>query len=144
MGIIRIIALIGGIGLLIFLVPYIAGAFNSSDSQIIDKANSRQEVQAFQERFGPISPQLDRQGCCTYYIYYIANRTYYYQHPYDPSQGQVQATRFLQLSTLFDGWVTKVSMVCGGDMEPSPLEPDVLTIRATDCLDKGLPTNSSG
>jgi hypothetical protein len=140
MGIIQIIALIGGIGLVMFFAPYIVALFSSSDEQILQKANGRQEVQAFQERFGPTSPDIDRHGCCTTYVYYTANRTYYYPNPYNQTSNElIPSTRILQLTVLFDGWVTKSSMTCGGDMEPTPLEPDALTIRTTRCLEKNFP-----
>lgn len=140
MGIIKIIMLIGGIGLIFYFTPYIAALFNSSDEQILQKANSRQEVQAFQERFGTVSPVIDRHGCCTTYVYYTANRTYYYPNPYNGTSNElIPSTRILQLTVLFDGWVTKSTMTCGGNMEPTPLEPDALTIRNTRCLDKDFP-----
>jgi hypothetical protein len=140
MGVIQIIALIGGIGLIIFFAPYVVALFSSSDEQILQKANDRQDVQEFQERFGPLDPDIDRRGCCTTYLYYTANRTYFVPNPYDDISNElIPATRILQLTVTFDGWVNKSTLTCGGDMEPTPLEPDIMTIRTTDCLSKNLP-----
>jgi hypothetical protein len=135
MRIIKIVALIGGTGLILLFAPYIIQSASSSDEQILQKANNRQEVSAFQERFGPIAPVIERHGSAIY-VYYAANRTYYYDFPYDESDEPVQASRILQLTVLFDGWVTKVSMMCGGDMEPTTLEADTLTIKNNTCLYK--------
>lgn len=140
--IIAIVALVGGIGLAMFIAPYIAQSLSSSDEQILQKTNSRQEVRAFQERFGPVTPIIERHGSAIY-VSYAANRTFYYDYPYDDIEKPVQVARILQLTVIFDGWITRVSMECYGDIQPEQLPADTLTIRETDCLQRNLPANSS-
>ncbi|AIF82881.1 hypothetical protein NTE_00803 [Candidatus Nitrososphaera evergladensis SR1] len=137
MRILAIIALIGGIGILFFLIPVIISAFNSSDQQILDRVNNMREVQVFQERFGPASPRISRDdGCCTTAVYYVVNGTLVSYPVYD-TEKQYPSVRSMLLNINISPWETKMSLVCSGaGLRPTNLGADIQTIRTTDCLEK--------
>lgn len=138
MRILAIIALIGGIGILFFLIPVIMFAFNSSDQQLIDRVSSMKEVQTFQERFGPVSPHLtrDSSSCCTASVYYVVNGSLVSYPVYDTDK-QYPSVRSLLFSVNFSPWETKMYLTCSGaGLRPTHLDADIQTIKTTDCLEE--------
>lgn len=138
MRILAIIALVGGIGILFFLIPVIIFAFNtSSDQQLIDRVSSMKEVQIFQERFGPASPQIVRDSnCCAASVYYVVNGSLASYPVYD-TEKKYPSVRSLMLYVNMSPWETKTGLICGGAaLQPSKLDADIQTIKTTDCLEK--------